>query len=111
MSHYHETISDLFAVRSGTGDPSVVCLSNGPVVVYFYPSAFTGGCNIQAHEFAVNKDKFTAAGASIIGVSLDSIERLNDFSADPAYCGGKIPVASDVNGRIARSAFVRRCLI
>jgi peroxiredoxin Q/BCP len=78
-------------------------LSNGPVVVYFYPSAFTGGCNVQAHEFAVNKDKFTAAGASIIGVSLDSIERLNDFSADPAYCGGKISVASDVDGKIAKS--------
>lgn len=78
-------------------------LLNGPVVVYFYPSAFTGGCNVQAHEFAVNKDKFSAAGASIIGVSLDSIERLNDFSADPAYCGGKIPVASDIDGKIAKS--------
>jgi thioredoxin-dependent peroxiredoxin len=78
-------------------------LAKGPVVVYFYPSAFTGGCNIQAHEFAVNKDKFTAVGASIIGVSLDNIERLNDFSADPAYCGGKIPVASDVDGKIAKS--------
>jgi peroxiredoxin Q/BCP len=76
---------------------------NGPVVVYFYPSAFTGGCNVQAHEFAVNKGKFTTAGASIIGVSLDSIERLNDFSADPAYCGGKISVASDVDGKIAKS--------
>jgi thioredoxin-dependent peroxiredoxin len=78
-------------------------LLHGPVVVYFFPSAFTGGCNLQAHEFSVNKDKFTAVGASIIGVSLDSIERLNDFSADPAYCGGKIPVASDVDGKIAKS--------
>ena len=78
-------------------------LQKGPVVVYFYPSAFTGGCNIQAHTFAVNYDKFAAAGASIIGVSLDSIARLNDFSADPQYCAGKIPVASDVNGTIAKS--------
>jgi len=78
-------------------------LSTGPVVVYFYPAAFTGGCNVQAHAFAVNKDKFTAVGASIIGVSLDSIQRLNDFSADPAYCGGKIPVASDADGKIAKS--------
>jgi peroxiredoxin Q/BCP len=78
-------------------------LLNGPVVVYFYPSAFSGGCNIQAHEFAVNKDKFATVGASIVGVSLDSIDRLNDFSADPAYCGGKIPVASDVGGKIAKS--------
>jgi peroxiredoxin len=78
-------------------------LKKGPVVVYFYPSAFTGGCNAQAHAFAVNKDKFTAAGASIIGVSLDSIARLNDFSADPEYCAGKIPVASDPDGTIAKS--------
>jgi peroxiredoxin Q/BCP len=78
-------------------------LQKGPVVVYFYPSAFTGGCNIQAHTFAVNYDKFAAAGATIIGVSLDSIARLNDFSADPQYCAGKSPVASDADGTIARS--------
>jgi peroxiredoxin len=78
-------------------------LKKGPVVVYFYPSAFTGGCNIQAHTFAENKEKFDAAGASIIGVSRDSIARLNDFSADPQYCAGKIAVASDADGAIATS--------
>jgi peroxiredoxin Q/BCP len=78
-------------------------LGQGPVVVYFYPSAYTQGCNVQAHEFAENMDKFTAAGASVIGVSLDSIERLNDFSADPNYCAGKLAVASDPTGAIARS--------
>ena len=77
--------------------------SKGPVIVYFYPSAFTGGCNIQAHEFAQNMDKFQAAGATVIGVSLDSIARLNDFSADPKYCAGKVPVASDADGKIAGS--------
>jgi peroxiredoxin len=78
-------------------------LAKGPVVVYFYPSAYTSGCNVQAHTFAVNKDKFTAAGATIIGVSLDSIQRLNDFSADPNYCAGKFPTASDADGSIAKS--------
>ena len=78
-------------------------LKKGPVVVYFYPSAYTGGCNLQAHTFAVNHDKFAAAGASIVGVSLDSIARLNEFSADPEYCAGKIAVASDVGGKIARA--------
>ena len=73
------------------------------MVVYFYPSAYTGGCNIQAHTFAVNSDKFTAAGATIIGVSLDSITRLNSFSADPDYCAGKFPTASDPDGKIAKS--------
>jgi thioredoxin-dependent peroxiredoxin len=78
-------------------------LRKGPVVVYFYPSAYTGGCNLQAHTFAVNIDKFTAAGATIIGVSLDSIARLNDFSKDPSYCAGKFPTASDPDGKIAHS--------
>jgi thioredoxin-dependent peroxiredoxin len=78
-------------------------LKKGPVVVYFYPSAYTGGCNLQAHTFAVNYDKFAAAGASIIGVSLDSIDRLNDFSADPEFCAGKFPTASDADGKIAKS--------
>src|SRR5690554_4772657 len=53
-------------------------LAKGPTVVYFYPSAYTQGCNVQAHTFAINMDKFTEAGASVVGVSLDSIERLND---------------------------------
>src|SRR5215468_9114197 len=78
-------------------------LKKGPVVVYFYPSAFTGGCNIEAHTFAENKEKFDAVGASIIGVSADSITRLNAFSSDPQYCAGKIPVASDPDGSIAKS--------
>lgn len=78
-------------------------LKKGPVVVYFYPSAYTGGCNIEAHTFAENKDKFDAVGSTIIGVSHDSIARLNDFSADPEYCAGKFPVASDPDGKIAKS--------
>lgn len=78
-------------------------LKKGPVVVYFYPSAFTAGCNIEAHTFAENKEQFDAVGASIIGVSRDSIARLNAFSADPQYCAGKIAVASDPDGAIAQS--------
>lgn len=76
-------------------------LRKGPVVVYFYPSAYTGGCDLEAHTFAVNRDKFDAAGATIIGVSADSIERLHVFSADPNYCAGKFPVASDTDVKIA----------
>jgi len=78
-------------------------LKSGPVVVYFYPSAYTNGCNLQAHTFAVNYEKFRETGASVVGVSLDSIARLNDFSADPDYCAGKLPVASDADGRVARA--------
>ena len=78
-------------------------LKSGPVVVYFYPSAYTQGCNVQAHTFAQQMDDFKAAGATVIGVSLDSIERLHQFSADPDYCAGKLAVASDANGEIAKS--------
>ena len=76
-------------------------LKKGPVVVYFYPSAYTKGCDLEAHTFAQDKEKFDAAGATIIGVSADSVARLNAFSADPDYCAGKFPVASDVNRKIA----------
>ena len=78
-------------------------LNKGPVVVYFYPSAFTKGCDLEAHTFAEEKDKFDAAGATIIGVSADSIARLDAFSSDPNYCAGKFPVASDPDRKIATS--------
>ena len=98
---------DFSAQASLAGKTFALSLSearrHGPVVVYFYPSAFTKGCNVQAHEFAVNMEKFQAAGATVIGVSLDDITRLNAFSADPQYCAGKVPVASDPDGKIANS--------
>jgi len=78
-------------------------LAKGPVVLYFYPAAYTGGCDLEAHTFAEMKDQFTAAGATIIGVSADDIQRLNSFSANPDYCAGKFPVASDAQGKIAAS--------
>ena len=78
-------------------------LKKGPVVVYFYPAAYTGGCNLEAHTFAEAKDKFDAAGTTIIGVSRDTIQKLNDFSADPQYCAGKFPVASDADGAISKA--------
>lgn len=76
-------------------------LVKGPVVVYFFPTAYGGGCSVQAHAFAVNHDKFTQAGATVVGVSQDNITRLNRFSADPDYCGGKVAVASDPQGQIS----------
>lgn len=76
---------------------------SGPVVVYFYPAAFTPGCNVQAHEFATRMDEFKAAGATVIGVSLDNITRLTAFSADPDYCANKVAVASDADGKISHA--------
>ena len=76
-------------------------LAKGPVVVYFFPAAYTGGCDLEAHTFATDHAKFDQVGATIIGVSADSIGRLNQFSSDPNYCAGKFAVASDPDGKIA----------
>lgn len=78
-------------------------LKKGPVVVYFYPAAYTRGCNIEAKTFADNAENFEKAGATIIGVSQDSIAKLKDYSADPEYCAGKFPVAADAGGKITAS--------
>lgn len=76
-------------------------LKTGPVVVYFYPSAYTQGCDLEAHTFADQRDEFTRAHASIIGVSGDNLERLNKFASDPNFCAGKFPIAADESLTIA----------
>lgn len=68
-------------------------LKKGPVVLYFYPAAFTPGCTVEAHEFAEAVDKFAALGASVIGVSADDIDVLSKFSV--SECRSKFPVAAD----------------
>jgi len=76
-------------------------LKKGPVVLYFYPAAFTKGCTREAHEFAEAMDKYQALGASVIGVSHDAIKKLSDFSV--SECRNKFPVASDADQRIMKS--------
>lgn len=76
-------------------------LKAGPVVLYFYPAAFTPGCNIEAHDFAEATDRFKALGATVIGVSHDTIETLNKFSVQE--CQGKFPVAADTDLSVAKS--------
>jgi peroxiredoxin len=76
-------------------------LKSGPLVLYFFPSAFTKGCDLEAHAFAEKQAEFTALGANIMGISADSVERLKDFSKDPDYCAGRFPVVSDSDGKIA----------
>lgn len=68
-------------------------LKKGPVVLYFYPAAFTPGCTVEAHDFAEAMDKFAALGATVIGVSHDSIATLDKFSL--TECRSKFPVAAD----------------
>jgi peroxiredoxin Q/BCP len=75
-------------------------LKKGPVVLYFYPAAFTPGCTVEAHEFAEATDKFNALGATVIGVSHDPIEKLNKFSV--SECRNKFAVASDADGSVMK---------
>lgn len=67
-------------------------LKNGPVVLYFYPAAFTKGCTIEAHEFAEATGEFRKLGATVIGISGDKIETLAKFSREA--CRDKFAVAS-----------------
>ncbi|MEJ2575046.1 MAG: peroxiredoxin, partial [Gammaproteobacteria bacterium] len=76
-------------------------LKKGPVVLYFYPAAFTKGCTIEAHDFAAAIDKYKALGATVIGVSHDGIEKLNKFSV--SECRSKFPVASDADQHIMKA--------
>jgi peroxiredoxin (alkyl hydroperoxide reductase subunit C) len=76
-------------------------LKKGPVVLYFYPAAFTPGCTIEAHEFADATDEFKKMGATVIGVSRDDIEKLNKFSV--SECRSKFAVAADGDGKITNS--------
>lgn len=68
-------------------------LAKGPVVVFFFPAAFSVGCSLEAKEFADAMGRFEALGATVIGVSTDDIETLGKFSVQA--CQGKFPVASD----------------
>jgi len=76
-------------------------LRKGPVVVYFYPAAFTKGCTIEAHDFAQAMPDYRAAGASVIGVSHDDIATLDKFSV--SECQSKFPVAADRDRHIMKS--------
>ena len=75
-------------------------LKNGPVVLYFYPAAFTKGCTIEAHTFADAMDQFKALHATVIGVSHDTIDTLNKFSV--SECRSKFPVAADPSLTVAK---------
>ena len=76
-------------------------LAKGPVVLYFFPAAFSVGCSIEAHEFAESIPKFEALGATVIGVSSDDIQTLGKFSVQA--CQGKFPVASDETQAVMKS--------
>src|SRR5579863_7684108 len=76
-------------------------LKQGPVVLYFYPAAFTPGCTVEAHQFAEATEQFKALGATVIGVSHDPIDKLNKFSV--SECRNKFAVAADADQSIMKA--------
>ncbi|HEY3949137.1 peroxiredoxin, partial [Phenylobacterium sp.] len=68
-------------------------LKKGPVVLYFFPAAFTKGCTIEAHDFADATAGYDKLGATVIGVTAGNIDRLAEFST--SECRSKFPVAAD----------------
>lgn len=66
-------------------------LAKGPVVLYFFPKAFTQGCTVEAHLFAEASARFAAAGATVVGMSGDDIDTLKRFSVEA--CRDKFAVA------------------
>jgi thioredoxin-dependent peroxiredoxin len=78
-------------------------LKKGPVVVYFFPAAFTQGCQIEAHLFAQAMDKFKAEGATVIGVTAGNTSQLAKFSTDTRYCSGQFPMAADTDAKVAKT--------
>lgn len=74
-------------------------LKHGPVVLYFYPASFTSGCTIEAHMFSEAIGKFKAAGATVLGVSGDPIDKQVKFSTQE--CRSAFPIASDPGLKVA----------
>jgi thioredoxin-dependent peroxiredoxin len=87
---------DFTAPGAIAGKPVTVSLKaalrKGPVVLYFFPAAYTGGCNAEAHAFAEALGDFTAAGATVIGMTAGNVDQLQKFSAE--HCAGKFAVAA-----------------
>jgi peroxiredoxin Q/BCP len=76
-------------------------LAKGPVVLYFYPKAFTSGCTYEANQFAEASERFAAFGATVIGVSNDDIDTLKRFSVEA--CRNKFAVAADAESKVIRA--------
>lgn len=83
-------------------------LKKGPVVLYFFPAAFTPGCTLEAHLFAEASDDFNRLGARVVGVTAGNIERVAEFSR--SECRDKFAVAADPGAKVAAKydAAIRR---
>ena len=94
-----------FSVKAALGGKEMTfnlktALKKGPVVLYFFPAAFTPGCTAEAHAFAEATDEFNKNGATIIGVTAGNIERVAEFSK--VECRDKFAVAADPGAAVAK---------
>ncbi|WP_267389471.1 peroxiredoxin [Sphingomonas sp. GC_Shp_3] len=85
----------LFTTQAAVGGKSFTfilqnALKKGPVVLYFFPAAFTSGCTIEAHEFAEAADQYKKLGATLIGLTAGNVDRIKEFSVQE--CRNKFPV-------------------
>jgi len=99
------TSAPLFSAQASLGGKVFTfdladALKKGPVVLYFYPAAFTQGCTLEAHDFADHIRDYKALDATVIGVSVDGIAKLQKFSV--SECRSKFPVASDADKKISK---------
>ncbi len=87
---------DFTASGAMAGKPLTVDLKaarkKGPVVLYFFPAAFTDGCNVEAKAFAAALPDFQKAGATVIGMTAGNVDQLQRFSSE--HCAGKFAVAA-----------------
>ena len=76
-------------------------LKKGPVVMYFFPAAYTGGCNIETRMFSEAADQFAAKNATLIGITAGNTDRIEEYSKDTQYCAGKFALLADPDAKIA----------
>lgn len=76
-------------------------LKKGPVVLYFYPAAFSKGCTIEAHDFAEATDEYKKYGATVLGVSADKVDKLKEFSV--SECRNKFAVGADPESKVIKA--------
>lgn len=100
-----------FTVAAALGGKDIVfrladALMKGPAVVYFYPKSFTSVCTEEARQFAEAMDEFEKLGASVIGISTDTLATQREFSR--LECRDKFPVGADPDGSVVRAYNVAR---
>jgi len=96
-----------FELPDETGTPRRLgdLLSEGPVVLFFYPAAMTMGCTAECRHFRDLAEEFRAVGAQRVGISRDRVEKQRQFSDQNAF---DFPLLSDEDGAVARSFGIYR---